>query len=266
LIILLGCCSLASAHDVYTVEHLEGWVFQQDGKAAAARQRLDSHLAIQLDDVQRACKLSDAQMAKLMLAGRGDIKHFFDRYEVFRKEFKPIDEEGPDFQDVWRKFWDKVTPLQKQLQTGLFGPESLFAKSLATTLTADQKADYLAHQKERRRYQHENAINKVVQEIDQLARLTKAQRRQLRELLTKETIPARRQSLYESHYLWWQLTQLAKPWQQDLLDAVQRKAIQKRLDQALVTAELMRQEKLWPGDEPDANGQALPAAKPAPSK
>src|SRR5580692_11628476 len=47
------------------------------GGAGVARNKLDSALALRIDDVDRICGVTESQKKKLQLAGRGDIKRFF---------------------------------------------------------------------------------------------------------------------------------------------------------------------------------------------
>src|SRR5437763_1756686 len=68
-------------------DNFDQWVFQQERSPAKARERLDASLALQVDYVDRACRLDDAQKKKLRLAGRGDIQRFFDRYETVKRKF-----------------------------------------------------------------------------------------------------------------------------------------------------------------------------------
>src|SRR5882724_6057239 len=76
LLALLGACvRRADAQAVRAVrvapvqawpdEQFEQWVFQQDHNAAGARKRLDSLLALQIEDFDRASRLTDAQKRKL---------------------------------------------------------------------------------------------------------------------------------------------------------------------------------------------------------
>jgi hypothetical protein len=239
---------------------MEQWAFQQDGSAARCRQRLDSQLTIHLDEIQGACKLSDAQKAKIVLAGRGDMKHFFDRYEVIRRKFKPIDRNAPDFQEVWQKFWQDISPLQQSLQSSLFETGSLFDKALVTTLTAEQKARYQTLLNERRQFQFQGAIEKVVHDLDQVGRLTQAQRRRLTEFLTRETKPPRKAGPYDNYYLLWQLGRLPEARLEGMFDAVQRKAIDSQLAQARNLAQSFRNNKLWPGED-DENPDDSPKDK-----
>jgi hypothetical protein len=68
----------------WTDEQIEEWVFGDN--ASMARRRAESRLATQILDLDRACKLTDAQKTKLQLAGRGDIKRFFDCFEEFKRK------------------------------------------------------------------------------------------------------------------------------------------------------------------------------------
>ena len=52
------------------------------GGTDAARFRLETILAARVDKIARQCGLTEVQKKKLLLAGRGDIKRFFDRVGV----------------------------------------------------------------------------------------------------------------------------------------------------------------------------------------
>src|SRR5690348_1383421 len=70
-------------------QQFDQWVFGNMGlgSAGSARNRLDSLLTLNVDDLDRTCGLTPVQKKKLLLAGRGDIKRFFDRVEEIRKRF-----------------------------------------------------------------------------------------------------------------------------------------------------------------------------------
>src|SRR5262249_17819810 len=109
------------------------WVFQfqQDRTAAAARQRLDSLLTLQVEDIDRACKLADLQKKKLQLSGRGDIKRFFDRYEAVKQRFNLLKHDQQKMNEIFQE----TRPLSMTLQAGLFHNGSLLYRSLHNTLT-----------------------------------------------------------------------------------------------------------------------------------
>ena len=90
---LAALVALASARaqgvqPVWTDEMFDQWVFQQSRNVAEARRRLDCMLALRIEEVDRAAQLTDAQKQKLRLAGKGDMKRFFARYETVKKKFQ----------------------------------------------------------------------------------------------------------------------------------------------------------------------------------
>jgi hypothetical protein len=248
-LILLAPASRAQF--VYTMDYVDSCIFQQDRGVPAARQRLDSHLSIYLDELDRACKLSDAQKKKLQLAGRGDIKHFFDRYEHVKRNFKPFNQNQPDFQEVWQKLWQEVSPLQTSLQSGLFEEESLFLKSISNTLTPSQRKGYDAMENERREFNWRITIAQAIETLDRSMRLTNAQRRLLSDLMTKETKPPKRNTVnyYEQYYLFWQLDKVPHERFRPKFDAIQLKFLDAQLQQARNVARSMQRNKQWPGNE-----------------
>jgi hypothetical protein len=263
LLVLSGQARYAPAQQVYTAELMDSWVFQQDGNAAGARRRLDSHLTIHLDEIQLACKLTEEQRKRLLLAGHGDIKRFFDRYETLRRSFKPIRQDQPDFQQVYQELWQRISPLQASLRDGLFQADSLFGKILPSTLTTAQKASYDALLNERHQFQFRNSVAQVVHALDQSARLTQAQRRQLTELLSKELKAPKKSGPYDQYYFLWQLGRLPDERMRLLFDDVQRKAIDAQLQQAQNVAQSLRRSKVWPGDEDEESDDKPVEPKPA---
>jgi WD40 repeat protein len=130
----------------WTDEQFDRWVFQQHDRAAA-RQWFDSQLTIQIERIDQAYGLTEAQKQKLRLAGRGDIKRFFDRYESVKQKFQLIEQDAQKLQAIWQD----VQPLQAAV-SDLFQGDSLLFKSLPNTLTAEQLARYEALARERRAF------------------------------------------------------------------------------------------------------------------
>ena len=52
-----------------------------------ARTRLDANLALRIDDLDRACAVTELQKKKLKLAGLGDIKRYYDRVEDLKRKY-----------------------------------------------------------------------------------------------------------------------------------------------------------------------------------
>jgi hypothetical protein len=119
-------------------EQIERLVFGRWGAASDGRRHLEWQLTVQLQDINRACSLTQAQRKKLELAGRGDIKRFFDRYEQLVRKSQVSQHNEPDLPELQQEAID----LQLRLNTGLFRERSLLVKSLPNTLTKEQLARY----------------------------------------------------------------------------------------------------------------------------
>jgi hypothetical protein len=108
-------------------ESFDQWIFT--GDTIGERQtRLNDNLRRTIGRVDRAHRLTAVQRQKLELAGRGDIKHFFDQVEAKRREF---DQVRTDL-DKCRAFARDLRPLRRAYVTGPFDDSSLFAKILKT--------------------------------------------------------------------------------------------------------------------------------------
>jgi hypothetical protein len=119
-------------------------VYGSDYSAADARIRLESRLRETLEKIDRISELTDAQKEKLQLAGRGDIKRFFDRAEKLRAmcdryaEITDLDQ----FQKWTEELRREAHALQKMLVEGPIDAQSLMAKTMKKTLSAGQAVKY----------------------------------------------------------------------------------------------------------------------------
>jgi hypothetical protein len=229
-------------------EQLEQWVFQQEGNAAKARQRLDALLALQVEHIDRECQLTDAQKAKLRLAGRGDIKRFFDRYEGVKQKFQLLKHDEQRAQEIWQD----IGPLQTSLQAGLFCEDSLLLKSLPNTLTGEQLARYDATTRERRAFGHRASIELAVSTLEQGMPLREAQRRELIDLLVNHTRPPRQASRFDYYVTMVQLARFPEEKLKPLFDAAQWKVVERQLTQYKGIEASLRQSGQWPEEDDEA--------------
>ena len=118
------------------VEQVDQWIFGRLGGSGGARTKLDSSLKLRIEDLDRKCHISDLQKKKLLLAGRGDIKRFFDKIEDVKRKFQ----NGQN--DPNANIWQDIQPLQIELNTGLFGDDSIYKKTISKTLDGDQISQY----------------------------------------------------------------------------------------------------------------------------
>jgi hypothetical protein len=118
-------------------ENFDRWLFA-DGRSEEARWRhLDDLLRARIEDAARAHTLTDPQRAKLRLAGKGDIKRFFDQVEEKRSAFETDRRTYKTGLAALRR----LDPLSQIYRHGPFGHGSLYGKTLQK-IVDDRKADH----------------------------------------------------------------------------------------------------------------------------
>jgi hypothetical protein len=238
-----------AARPAYTDEQFDQWVFQQQVNASGARRRLDSLLALQTSEIDRVCQLSDAQKKKLQLAGRGDIKRFFDRYEKVKQRFQKVKHDEQKFQEIW----NDINPLQMTLQAGLFHDDSFLHKSLRNTLTDEQFARYDVVACDRRALRHRAGLEMVVAVLEvQGSPLREEQRREFLTVLTNKTKPPRKSSQYEYYFIMFQLARLPESDVKPLFDNMQWKVVTRLLAQVKAAEPWLRQSGQLPDEADEA--------------
>jgi hypothetical protein len=106
-------------------DNFDLWLFDDATESARGR-HLEQLLQARVDAAMRGRKLTRAQRAKLQLAGRGDIKRFFDQVEDRRREFETERRVYKNGLAALRR----LEPYRQVFQDGPFGDGSLFAKTL----------------------------------------------------------------------------------------------------------------------------------------
>jgi hypothetical protein len=239
-----------------TDAQFDQWVFRQHRTAAGARQSLNSLLALQAEHIDRACGLTDAQKKKLQLAGRGDIKRFFDNYEEIKQKFQSLKHDRQKANQIWQD----LRPLHSSLQAGLFHVDSFLYKSLRNTLTKDQFTRYAVIASDRRKLRHRAKIELTVAMLEQGMPLRDEQRQKLITLLVNETKPPRRSGQYDYYVIMFYLSRMQDEKLKPLLDNVQWKVLNRQLDQARGMEHWLRQAGHLSDDDED-NDEAQPAAQ-----
>lgn len=175
----------------------DSWIFQNFPTAAAARKKLDQMLSLQMDDVDRACQLTEPQKKKLQLAGRGDIMHFYEQVEVVRKKFLLVRKDQQKFNEIWQD----ISPLQVKFQAGLFGDDSFYHKTLRNMLKGEQLSKYSQIDGERRKFQYRAKVELVVAMLENAMPLRDEQRQKLITLIVDETKPPRSFGQQQDYYI-----------------------------------------------------------------
>jgi hypothetical protein len=147
---------------------LRQWMAKLSGKETTARAHLEKLLNDALSNLKRDCQPTEAQLKKLEIAGRGDIKRFMDRLDEVARLVDNAQGEPGDLETVA----SKLNSARNFMNTRLFAEGSLFFKT-RTALGL----------------QYPLAIARAIDSLQGSLRLTDGQRTQLLELLRRETRP-----------------------------------------------------------------------------
>jgi len=107
-------------------DNFDRWLFGQELSERARQEYLKGILDAKINLAARAQELTDPQRAKLRLAGRGDIKRFFDEVQKRRDDFEI---HRMNFNTGLRAL-QRLDALSTRYREGPFGDGSLFAKTL----------------------------------------------------------------------------------------------------------------------------------------
>jgi hypothetical protein len=243
---------------VFADENFDQWIFQDGSGVFNPRRRLDQLLALRLDDIDRACRLTREQRRKLELTARGDVKRFFVLYEKVKRKFQLVKNDQQKMQEIWRD----INPLQSMMQSGMFDDDSLLVKSLHNTLTPEQFARYDAASRDRRMARHRAHVELGVLVLEQNMPLREDQRRELITQLTKLTRPSRSGTASGYYVLMYQMSQLPEEKLKTLFDDGQWKVMSKQINQFKQWGVWLRQSGQLDLDEDDADkAEPKPAAK-----
>jgi hypothetical protein len=151
------------------------------GSAEALEKRLETRIR-ELNDL---CRLTEPQVKKLHLAGRGDIKRYTDRLDSLVKRTTDNDS-GAD-----SKLGLEIHDLEK-IRDRLFDDGSLFSKTFVKTLSQDQldRIDAVDRHSNMRLYR--DAVTQATRGLAGLANLSTKQTEELSNLILAETRPPRR--------------------------------------------------------------------------
>jgi hypothetical protein len=236
-------------------QQVDQWVFNRFGGAAPARTKLESALLLRIDDVDRVCAVSESQKHKLRLAGQGDIKRFFDRVAELKR--KVVDGQNNPNQNIWQE----IQPMQVELNTGLFGDESLFAKTIKRTLDTQQAARYDGLLDKRRQVRHRATAEWFVVHIDKALGLNDQQRAQFIDLLVTLVPPPRKFGQGDYWYLMLQSARVPEDKIKPIFDAPQWRLLSRQFTQAKGMEPWLKQSGVIAGDG-EVKAQGAAAAQP----
>ena len=223
------------------------------GGAGVARNKLDSALALRVDDVDRICGVTEVQKKKLQLAGRGDIKRFFDRVEETKRRFASAKD------NQFNNIWQEIQPLQAELSSGLFGDDSFFGKTVKRTLTDEQAAHYDNVVRQRNLVRYRAMVGWCVVQLDRSVGLSDDQRVRLVELLVKETKPPKRFGQNDYWVMLFQASKIPESEIKSIVDDVQWRILERHLRQGKAMEQWLKTSGVIEDDKP-AGGRPAVAA------
>jgi hypothetical protein len=182
---------------------LENELLGELGRLDVLHDQLNRELTRQVRYLDAEYRLTDAQKTKLLLAGRGDVKRVLDRYEAIKKRHERA---AGDL--AFLKLHQDAASFRADLDRGSFGGGSLFLKTVATTITDEQRKGA-----ETRRTQHDLARYRA-DVADAAARLAPAlglsdeQERRLVKFLIDEIDPPREIGEADNAYIMFRFSQI----------------------------------------------------------
>jgi hypothetical protein len=217
--------------------NFDQWIFQGRGDANTARQRIQSALKLQIDEVHRVCELTEEQKDKLTLAGKGDAKRFFEEVEVVREKFRAVQNDANAFNGIWQD----IQPLQQKLARGLFGEKSFFAKTLRKTLTPEQVARFQTNLDERRKYRYRVMVEVGITSLENSVPLRHEQQKALVKLLLEKSEPPQSFGQYDQYVVMHQLSTLPEQDLKAVLNERQWELFERQLGQFRGMLPVLRQ-------------------------
>lgn len=164
------------------------WVMLQFQTRDGAGQQLEMLLAMQLRKLTADCRLREDQQKKIELAGRGDIKHFLDRFDFIARTMQ----NPRSSTDELRAAMGEMQPLVNSTRQRIFGDDSLLGKTLDSVLDPQQAAAREHALVERNNRRHQAAIASAARTLQSNLGLSDEQCSRLTQLLLSETRPPRR--------------------------------------------------------------------------
>jgi hypothetical protein len=228
--------------------NFDAWVFGNVTPGNTYRTQLNSSLMTSLGEIDRACKLTESQKKKLLLAGKGDIKRFQDKLGEARKVFNKLRHDQNNIQAIFQE----TQPLATMLRSGLFGADSLFSKAISSTLEPEQAALYRKVLQEKYAFRQRANVQLAVVKLDQTIGLTAEQRRKLIDLLLVEMKPSSRSSgEYESPLMILKMGKIPEAKLKTVLDETRYKALKAQIQQYQAWEQFFRNNGLLDDDGTD---------------
>ncbi len=204
------------------------YVIGPDGRRVVGRtpvDRLESGLLLKVDELEKVCKLTSDQKAKLMLAGHLDIKRFVDRAESQRIKFEEVRKDQNLFMNFYQK---EIQPLRQAVTMGLHGDNSIFVKAVGRTLDKDQATLFERTMRERAQYRYSAGVEILTAKLGLALGMTADQRKQFSRVVLEETLPPKSMGSQEFQVVFFQASKIPVDKFKSFLDNAQFQALERQ--------------------------------------
>jgi hypothetical protein len=207
---------------------VDRWVFANDGDVDSARRLTESRLRSRIVYIDHLCGLSPDQSKKLEVAGRGDIKRFFDRVREKRNQIH-LNAKQP------AEVIEAINEMQRMggnYKSTLFNDQSMFGKVLGMTLNPEQRARYRRNHDHNRLSRHQSRVEWVALTLQKNLSLSDGQRIRLLSLLLEETRPPQRFGPSDYYGIMYQASRLPETRLRPIFAEAEWRALLREFDDA----------------------------------
>lgn len=190
---------------VFTDQQFDQLAFGTKRNASAARQAIESQLTAEIQALDQACSLTAVQRNKLRLAGVGDMTHWFHNIDQLRDKYRASRMDRQAYMELAHG----LQSFRQNMESGYFGPNSMFRKTLRATLTEEQIPPYREHMRQRQLAVVQQAVQLV--ERNNVIRLTDERRQQLVTLLLERANPPAHSGSYAPYVVLFNARELEEP-------------------------------------------------------
>ena len=177
------------------------------------------------------------------LAGRGDIKRLYDKVEALKQKLQ----RGPN--DPNTNIWQEIQPLQLELNDGLFGDDSIYAKTIRRTLSTEQLVRFESSERERADVRFRTTVEWFIAHLEKGLGMSEDQRRQFGELLLSEARAPRKFGQGDYWYLMLQISRLPEEKLTPIFDPPQWRLLSRQFPQAKAMADRLRRAGVLSDDD-----------------
>jgi hypothetical protein len=238
----VGVSSRAGAQgNVIGIDQFNGWIFNRMQNEQNARDTFHSRIDLEIQQLELVAALTEDEKAKIRLAGKGDVKRFFDNVHEARRKFLAL---GDVNQNQMNEAYQLASPLAQRINRGLFDDNSLL-KKVAATAPGPERAERIRKRNQRRRqFQTEANIKSYIAMLGRSVPLTSDQRDQLVDLVSSKVDLAQFDAPYVTYLISYRLSQLPDGDLQTIFDQNQWQAFENTLVQAKAMKAVLKQQGL----------------------